>query len=80
MVLIACLFVVIGIVFARCTASDVPNPVTGQTYQIQLKQSHWYLDYWHYLTYQLLTIPALMIILGAAVYSAVKKFLAWRAS
>jgi hypothetical protein len=52
---------VIGVIFARLTASKVPDPSTGQIYQIYFgrRQSYWYLDFWHLILYRVLTVPSL---------------------
>ena len=62
---LAAVFALAGVIFARLTASSAPDPSTGQTYQIYFgkSQSYWYLDLWHLVVYRVLTVPAVCLML-----------------
>jgi hypothetical protein len=61
----AVVFALVGVIYARLTASSVPDPSTGQTYQIYFgkSQSYWYLDFWHLVVYRALTVPGICLFL-----------------
>ena len=73
----------IGVIFARLAASRVPDPMSGQTYQIYFakSQSHWYLNHWQYVVYKVLTAPALcmvFLLLGIMLYKFCIQYWPWR--
>ena len=72
---------IVGVIFARLSASMTPNPATGQVYEIFFakSQSYWYLDLWHLVIYRALTVPAICAWLfagGLILYALSKKI--WR--
>ena len=62
---VAAVFSVVGVIFARITASRVVDPPTGQIYQIYFgkSQSYWYLNFWQLVVYRVLTVPGICLML-----------------
>jgi hypothetical protein len=72
---LAAVFSVVGVIFARLTASRVPDPSTGEIYQIYFgkSQSYWYLNFWQLVVYRVLTVPSiclLLVVLVATLFAA----------
>ena len=61
----AAVFALAGVIFARLTASRMPDPSTGQIYQIYFgkSQSYWYLDFRSMVVYRVLTVPSVCLVL-----------------
>jgi hypothetical protein len=71
---VAVVLSVVGVIFARLTASRVPDPSTGQIYQIYFgkSQSYWYLNFWQWVVYRVLTVPGIclmLVVLVAALFA-----------
>lgn len=63
----------VGLVVVQLFASPVPSPSDGRIYEIYFSrgQNYWYLDFWHYVIFRSLTLPAV------TVWSLALIFIAW---
>jgi hypothetical protein len=59
--LIGMSLIAIPFVFEAVVGSRVLDPSTGQIYQIPFGKGHRYVEYWQYILFEALTIPAMVV-------------------
>ena len=66
--------IIFGGVFVRIGASGAPNLTTGQIYAVYLGRggNHFYVNSWHYTTYQIVSWAGIAILAIAMLYMAGK--------